>query len=262
MNQARKTAAAELAAGYTKTHERLELFSVLAFLGLVAFTAARLTPFVAGRGWLFTWAALLGLFGADFVSGFVHWAADTWGSPAWPLVGPALIRPFRHHHVDPVEITRHGFLETNGNNCLVSIPVIGVGAFLPFHGGEPARLAASAFLLSLTLWVFGTNQFHKWAHDAGRPGWVRWLQKTGLILGVEHHNLHHRAPYTRYYCITNGWMNWLLQVTRFFRVLEWAITWTTGAIPRQDDLAITGARESDDPDLAKKPELQRRPADA
>jgi hypothetical protein len=46
----------------------------------------------------------------DFVSGILHWACDTWGEFTTPIVGPTLIRSFRMHHVDPQDITRHGFI--------------------------------------------------------------------------------------------------------------------------------------------------------
>ena len=63
---------------------------------------------------------------ADFVFGFVHCAADNFGSPQTPVFGVAFIRPFRDHHRDPLDITRHDFVETNGNSCIVNLTVVSV----------------------------------------------------------------------------------------------------------------------------------------
>jgi ubiquitin-conjugating enzyme E2 variant len=128
------------------------------------------------------------------------------------------------HHVDPKDITRHDFIETNGNSTIASVPVVVTLWFLmPRTAGwlhyVCLLLAVAAFF------VFCTNQFHKWAHADAAPPVVRWLQSTGIILSPEHHAIHHAAPHDKYYCITVGWMNPLLTRIRFFRACEAVVGW-------------------------------------
>jgi ubiquitin-conjugating enzyme E2 variant len=180
-------------------------------------------------------AAFLGYVASDLASGLVHWGFDTWGSGETPIVGKTFIIPFRVHHSDPMDITRHGFAATNGHTALVASPVLALALLLP--GSWAITPALMVLVLSMCAGVFATNQFHKWAHEETPAGWVQWLQRSHLVLGRAHHALHHARPYARNYCITSGWLNGALDAVGFFRGLERAITAVTGAKPRRDDLS-------------------------
>ena len=171
-------------------------------------------------GWLWAISAvMLGLLCADFVSGFVHWLADTFGSVKMPLIGPAYIAPFREHHHDPLEITRHDFIEVNGNNCVVIL------LFLPFVANVQGlvSLQTAAWLelwtVAFTIAIFLTNQVHSWAHADSVPKPVELLQRARIILNAADHDRHHTAPHDTYYCIAFGWLNPILEKTNFFPIM-------------------------------------------
>jgi ubiquitin-conjugating enzyme E2 variant len=225
--------------GYSPAVRRFEIASIAVYAVVMAWLAISLAPRMAAKPFLSLSALMLGFVLADFVSGVVHWLADTWGTPEWPIIGKALIRPFREHHVDAKEITRHDFVETNGNNCFISIPTAAGAALLPHQ--DAVWLFAATTMFSVCLAILGTNQFHKWAHMDEPPPVVRWLQRANLILPIEHHAVHHAPPYAKYYCITVGWLNEALFRLRFFQTLEKVITRVTGLIPREDDIGKKAA---------------------
>jgi hypothetical protein len=184
--------------------------------------------------------AALGYVAADIVSGVVHWFCDTFFHEDTPVIGRAFIHPFREHHADPLAITRHGFFEVNGNNCLAMLPllvvVLAIGApEAPGAMGAPtasdapgaAEAVPALFLQSLVLGfalaTFATNQFHKWAHQERPSAVVGWLQGTGFVLSPEHHRLHHSDPYRQAFCITAGWLDPLLDRARVFERIEIAV---------------------------------------
>uniref|UniRef100_A0A1B6JK45 Lipid desaturase domain-containing protein n=1 Tax=Homalodisca liturata TaxID=320908 RepID=A0A1B6JK45_9HEMI len=184
-------------------------------------------------------AALCGIVSADFASGMVHWLADTWGSIDLPIIGKNFLRPFREHHTDPTSITRHDFIETNGDNFMVTIPFLGFLLWRLITDSEQQlqrHFAVLCFIFLFAIFVAMTNQIHKWSHTYfGLPWWVVWLQEHHVILPRRHHRYHHVAPHETYYCITTGWLNWPLEVVRFWPALESAITLFTGCRPRDDD---------------------------
>jgi hypothetical protein len=216
-------------------HRLLEWCGILGFAALECVVAWRAWPAVAADGaWLAVAAVLTGYIAADFASGLIHWGFDRYGSTGTPLVGAHFIAPFREHHIDPKGITRHDFVETNGNNCIATLPVL-----MPVLLVDPAaggwRLFAVLSFAAMCLFVMGTNQFHKWAHQDVVPRWVVWLQRAHLILGPGHHDIHHTAPFDRYYCITHGLLNPLLDRVRFFPRTEAVIRALTGVQGGVDD---------------------------
>lgn len=172
-------------------------------------------------------AILSGWILSDFVSGLVHWGMDTWGSVATPIIGKMMIHPFREHHDDPTEMTRHNYFEVNGHNALVLLFVMIPALFIP-----PSSMSWYAALLSFAFGIIMTNQIHKWSHLAERPALVTFLQKTRLILPAGYHHVHHTAPHMKAYSITNGWTSPLLDRLGFYRGVERLITAVTGERPR------------------------------
>lgn len=238
-NRVRQQDARELAQGYSPAIRAMEIVAIVSFISLEAALVYRLWGNPHLGPWLVLSAVLLGYLAADFASGLVHWMGDTWGSTDMPVLGKAFIRPFREHHVDEKAITRHDFVETNGNNCLVSLPVAALALALPHS--SPWWVFASAFLGAMIFWVMATNQFHKWSHMDEPPALVGFLQRIHLVLPPEHHRVHHTAPYNKYYCITVGWLNWPLNAIGFFPTAERLITRLTGLLPRQDDIGTEAA---------------------
>jgi ubiquitin-conjugating enzyme E2 variant len=208
---------------YSRLHRAVEWSALALFLAaalhVVIVAAPVLVP--AHAIWLLL-VLLLAAVSADFLSGLVHWAADTLGSERTPIVGPMLVRPFREHHADPHAIVGHDFVETNGNSCLFAVPVTATAAVaIPAHAG-PLFFACVWAAVTMTLMV-ATNQIHKWAHTERPPAPVRWLQIAGLLLPPDHHAVHHRSPHRHHYCITTGWLNPVLDAVRFFRAAEWLL---------------------------------------
>ena len=158
----------------------------------------------------------------------------------------AFIRPFREHHVDPLAITRHDFVETNGDNCLCAIfPLFLVMIAVPLQTQEQITFwfPGYLYLIALAFFVTFTNQIHKWSHTySGLPWIIEKLQDWRIILPKRHHRNHHVAPHEVYFCITTGWCDHPLELMRFWTMVEWAIFKVTGFRAREDDSKWTNKK--------------------
>jgi sterol desaturase/sphingolipid hydroxylase (fatty acid hydroxylase superfamily) len=209
--------------GYGRGHRALEIVSIVLFFAALVSLGYRTVEAVSTEAPVNRWPLAISVFGgyllADFLSGVAHWMGDTVGDERTPLLGQNIIKPFRMHHVDPKDITRHDFVETNGNSSIASIPAMVVLLLITPQKAGPL-LYLCVLLAVAAFFVFCTNQFHKWAHADAPPPLVRWLQSKQMILSPAHHAIHHASPHDKYYCITVGWMNPVLTKLRFFRACE------------------------------------------
>ncbi|MDQ3667044.1 MAG: fatty acid desaturase family protein [Acidobacteriota bacterium] len=211
-----------LAEHSTPAHAFLEhltsiLFPIL-FVPNVYFSLARL--YDLELLWLAALAIPLALVLGDLVGGLVHWAADTYFSEDTPVVGPALIKPFRQHHIFPRDICTHTLVSIVGNVCILALPVLALCLYVLLVSRHGLIAFAVFFTTLLAAATVATNVIHKWAHQEKPSPVVRLLQGMRLVLEPGHHQVHHTEPFEMHYCITNGWLNPLLNKIGFFRKLE------------------------------------------
>ena len=233
----------ELANGYPKWFRAVEFVGLFLFLSFAFIISWKIIASFNELWFLSLPALLIGWIMSDFIGGIVHWAGDTWGSVDIPILGPALIRPFREHHVDQLAITRHDFVETNAACALAGTPVLFVCLFLPIGSLYKFSSFCVYFIFFMTIFVLFTNQIHKWAHAKKANFLIKILQKYRIFLNPEHHKIHHTVPFNKYYCITTGWMNPILTYFEFFPKMERLITKYTKALPRKEDIGQKAAEK-------------------
>ena len=218
--------------GWTR---RIEICALIAAAALLL---ANINHIVVAGLWSHWWSpvvVVLAALAADFMSGVVHWTADTWFSETMPVLGRRFLRPFRVHHVNPDDFLRRDPIDCNGDVAMLKVPIL-VGALL-LPDGAPSG-AVSLGLATFAIMSLPTNQVHQWAHMPSPPRVIRWLQRHGVILSIEAHAGHHHEPYVANYCIATGWCNRWLTAVDFFPMCERLITRITGLQPRADERAF------------------------
>lgn len=173
-----------------------------------------------GWAWLVVPAIPICLVWSDLMGGLVHWFADTYFSEGTPVIGPALIKPFRQHHIYPRDICTHSLVTMVGNVCILAVPVLAFCLYLLWVRQDGLLSFAILCTTLMAAATVATNVFHKWAHQEHHSAPVRWLQRSRLVLAPAHHEVHHTEPFHMHYCITNGWLNPLLNRIKLFRRLE------------------------------------------
>ncbi len=159
--------------------------SIAAAALLVSWLGYRIASQLDLLQWWVPVALLGGLAAADFGSGLVHWAADTWGRDDCPVIGPRLLVPFRVHHVNPDDFLRRRFVDTNGEVAAVAVPLLLALLAVPARHllGQAVAVFGLAFcgsVSSRTRSISGRTCRHRRAP-------VRALQACGLLLGRTEH---------------------------------------------------------------------------
>ena len=171
--------------------------------------------------------ALLCILIADFITGFVHWLEDAYGSEDWPIIGPLVIKPNILHHFQPRHFTHKNWWQSSWDLValwgVVLLVAWGLGV-LTWHLWLIAALGANA------------NQIHKWSHRTPRENGrlIFRLQRWHIIQTPRHHAGHHTNPKNSRYCVITNLLNPVLDRMNLWAALEQVIFRITGCRRRID----------------------------
>ena len=165
---------------------------------------------------------------ADFVSGVVHWAEDTYArfKPRRKLRLISLIaRDNAVHHRSPRDFLKRNRWQSSWDLALIGAMIVAAAHAL--------GILSWALLLFIALSV-NANQMHKWAHRNPRenPTFVTWLQRAHLLQSPRHHGRHHGGNRDSHYCVVTNFLNPLLEEVNFWRRLEELVVRVTGWTPK------------------------------
>jgi hypothetical protein len=179
----------------------------------------------------------LGLLLADFVSGLMHWALDTWFDAETPALG-RMVKTVREHHVFPDDVFAYKLYHHVGilsaSAFAATAPFL-VPVLVWVDSPRIPHLLLVATLLVMSLGIVLMFEVHKIGHRRHRPRLLRWFGLCHFVLTPEHHLRHHRMPYNYNYCLVTGWADLVMNHVDGWRHLERLVTRCTGAVPREDD---------------------------
>lgn len=151
---------------------------------------------------------------ADFTTGIVHWWEDAYGNPNWKYLGKSVVLPNLEHHQKPRAFLQGNFFE----RIKLSLFVASAICLLLYIFG-----CNNMFVFFTLLYMSLANEIHAISHrtDKENGKLICFIQKTGLLQTRKMHGLHHTSPYNVNYCVMTGFLNPVLNVIKFWYVIEW-----------------------------------------
>jgi hypothetical protein len=137
----------------------------------------------------------------DLISGILHVVLDNPRSLELPSIR-ALAEGFQRHHENPTGIYEMPLYQ---HIYVMHMPLtLLFVAVLPFQDA-----GMHVVFLSMVLAIHVMQMAHLWAHlPAERvPRLVGLLHRSRLLIGKRQHDLHHRAPFDKDFCIMSGICN-------------------------------------------------------
>jgi len=161
---------------------------------------------------------------ADFITGVMHWAEDTWLAPGQSaLLDKYVTADNIDHHRYPGKIRAGNYWATNRVCITLTVVTATVLALCHVTMWEPY------FVLAL---LSQSNQVHMWAHSSRPPRPVHVLQRVGLLQPTAMHAQHHKRPYASRFCTMTAYLNPVLDRIEFWRGLEALIVRCGGTVQR------------------------------
>jgi ubiquitin-conjugating enzyme E2 variant len=161
---------------------------------------------------VYTGCAVGCLLVADFITGLLHWAEDTWLAPGRSrLLDQWIVNDNIGHHRWPGKIRAGHYWQTNRVCIVMALVTAAICAAAGVRAWE------AYFIIAL---LSQSNQIHLWGHSAQPPRAVAALQRVGLLQSARHHAKHHKIPYAVRFCTMTELLNPLLDGIGFWRALE------------------------------------------
>lgn len=150
---------------------------------------------------------------ADFISGLFHWMEDRYFTVDMPIIGEYIAAPNEKHHIEPLAFLKGNYWTRNWTTILPALFVALI--CLSFY----------QFWLALVFIISSqSNEIHCWSHSKGSVNiFIKTLQETGLLQSPSHHGQHHYSPFAKRFCVLTNILNPILDVTRFWRGLEYIL---------------------------------------